>query len=85
MDKKIIEPGSMKRMHIHLIEDESVFQDLGWSSKLNTDEEFLKHLFDAGRVAADKWLTKNYDKIGKETTASIVDSARATPAVSATV
>lgn len=73
MDKKIIEPGSMKRMHIHLIEDESVFQDLGWSSKLNTDEEFLKHLFDAGRVAADKWLIKNYDKIGKETTASVVE------------
>ncbi len=70
-DEKIIQPGTLKRMYVHLIEDEEVFQDLGWSSKLNTDKEFLKHLFDAGRVAADKWMTKNYDKIGKETTANL--------------
>ena len=73
IDKKVIAPGSMKRMHVHLIEDEAVFQDLGWSSKLNTDEKFLKHLFDAGRVAADKWMEQNYDKIGKETTANVVE------------
>lgn len=73
IDGGYIEPGKLKRCHVHLIEDEAVFQDLGWSSKLNTDMEFLKHLFDAGRVAADKWLEKNYDKIGKETTASVAE------------
>ena len=73
IDKKIVEPGSLKRMHVHLIEDEEVFQDLGWSSKLNTDEAFLKHLFDAGRVAADKWMEKNYDKIGKKSTVDLAE------------
>ncbi|GHT90571.1 alpha/beta hydrolase [Alphaproteobacteria bacterium] len=71
IDQGLLERGRMKRLNVHLIEDEAVFQDLGWSSKLNTDMEFLQHLRNAGRIAADKWLTKNYDKIGKEGTADV--------------
>jgi NTE family protein len=73
IDSGIIEKDKMKRLHMHLIEDEEVFQDLGWSSKLNTDIKFLEHLRNAGRKAADKWLEKNYNRIGKETTADILD------------
>ncbi|MDR3151253.1 MAG: patatin-like phospholipase family protein [Holosporaceae bacterium] len=73
IDSGLLEKGKMKRLHMHIIEDEEVFQDLGWSSKLNTDIGFLEHLRDAGRKAADKWLEKNYDKIGKETTADIAE------------
>jgi NTE family protein len=58
---------------MHLIEDEAIFQDLGWSSKLNTNMDFFKHLFDAGRKTTDEWLEKNYNKIGKETTANIAE------------
>ncbi|GHU11539.1 alpha/beta hydrolase [Alphaproteobacteria bacterium] len=71
IDEGIIEKGKLKRMHVHLIEDEEVFQDLGWSSKLNTDIGFLEHLRDAGRKSADKWLGRNYHKIGYETTADV--------------
>jgi NTE family protein len=73
IDSGLLEKGKMKRLHMHIIEDEEVFQDLGWSSKLNTDIGFLEHLRDAGRKAADKWLEKNYHRIGKETTADIAE------------
>lgn len=71
IDKEIVEKGKLKRIYMHLIDDEETFQNLGWSSKLNTEWEFLTHLFEKGRTAADKWIKKNYDKIGKETTAPI--------------
>lgn len=73
IDEGYVEPGKLKRCYVHLIEDEAVFQDLGWSSKLNTDMDFLQHLFEAGRVATDKWLEKNYDKIGKQSTAPVAE------------
>jgi NTE family protein len=71
IDDGLVQPGKLKRLHVHLIEDEKAFHDLGWSSKLNTDKDFLDHLFAAGRKSADKWLEKNYDKINKETTADV--------------
>ena len=66
LDKKL-----HKRVYIHAIEDESVFQELGWSSKLNTEWEFLTHLFEKGRLAADRWIKENYENVGKKTTAPI--------------
>lgn len=71
IDKGLLDPQKIKRCFVHLIEDEAAFQDLGWSSKLNTDMNFLRYLFDAGYKAADKWLEKNYDRIGKESTADM--------------
>ena len=73
IDSGVVKPGTLKRLHVHLIEDEKVFQDLGWSSKLNTDMEFLLHLKEAGRIAGDKWLEKNWDFIGKKGTADLVE------------
>lgn len=68
IDDGLIPPNTLKRLHIHMIEDEIAFQDLGWSSKLNTDPSFFEHLFTAGRKAADTWIQKNYDRIGHEST-----------------
>ena len=73
IDDGIVAPGKLKRMNVHLIENEATFQDLGWSSKLNTDWEFLSHLKEEGRKTADKWIEKNYDKIGKQTTAPVAE------------
>ncbi|MDR2107685.1 MAG: patatin-like phospholipase family protein [Holosporaceae bacterium] len=73
IDDGIVAPGKMKRLYVHLIEDEAAFYNLGWSSKLNTDKDFLDYLFKAGRKSADQWLEKNYDKIGKQTTADVVE------------
>lgn len=73
IDSGNVKPGTLKRLHVHLVEDEKVFQDLGWSSKLNTDLDFLLHLKEAGRIAGDKWLEKNWEFIGKKGTADCVE------------
>ncbi|MDR2268251.1 MAG: patatin-like phospholipase family protein [Holosporaceae bacterium] len=73
IDEGYVTPGKLKRLHVHMIEDEKAMHDLGWSSKLNTDKDFLDFLFNAGRKSADEWIEKNYDKIGKETTAPIAE------------
>ncbi|MDR0631890.1 MAG: patatin-like phospholipase family protein [Holosporaceae bacterium] len=73
IDEGYVAPGKLKRLHVHMIEDEKAMHDLGWSSKLNTDKDFLDFLFKAGRKSADVWIEKNYDKIGKETTAPVAE------------
>ncbi len=69
IDQGLLDSKKIKRVNMHLLEDEETFQELGWSSKLNTEWEFLTHLFEKGRAAADSWIKKNFDKVGKETTA----------------
>jgi NTE family protein len=69
LDEGLLDEKKIKRIRMHVIEDESVFQELGWSSKLNTEWDFFLHLFEKGRAAADKWIKENFNKIGKETTA----------------
>ena len=71
IDQGLLDKNKVKRVHMHLIEDEEVFSELGWSSKLNTEWEFLSHLFEKGRKCADKWIKENYEHIGKKSTAPI--------------
>lgn len=75
---KLIDNGELdskkhKRYHMHLIENEETFQELGWSSKLNTEMAFFEHLYEEGRKTATKWIEKNFDRVGKETTFDIND------------
>ena len=55
-----IEDGKMdagKRMLVHLIEAEDLIRGFSWSSRLNSDWDFLQHLFELGRLRADNgWL-----------------------------
>ncbi len=74
IDKGMLDKEKIKRVNMHLIEDEDAFQDLGWSSKLNTEWEFLTHLFEKGRASADAWIKENYDNVGKKTTAPMNDN-----------
>lgn len=62
-DGKIV-PGALDRINIHLIKNEDTFKNLNLSSALNTDWTFLQMLFHEGRKTADKWLLRNYDKLG---------------------
>lgn len=71
IDEGYVAPGKLKRMNVHLIENEAVFSELGWSSKLNTDRGFIMHLYEEGRKTANKWMEKNYEYIGKKTTADV--------------
>ncbi len=71
IDEGLLDKEKIKRVYMHVIEDEEVFQDLGWSSKLNTEWEFLSYLFEKGRLAADKWIKENYEHVGQKTTAKM--------------
>lgn len=71
LDDGAIEKDRMKRMLMHVIKHEEIFQDLGWSSKLNTEWEFISHLHEHGRRTAKDWIKKNYDSVGNKTTAPI--------------
>jgi NTE family protein len=64
IDDGAVEEGSMKRMLIHAIEGQDFMRELGVTSKMNADWEFLTHLRDVGRERASAWLEQNFDAIG---------------------
>ena len=55
-------------IHLHLIADPAVMAGLGMRSKNNTAWPFLTYLRDAGRAAADRWLTEHRHQLGRELT-----------------
>jgi NTE family protein len=61
----------LKRMHIHLIEDEPAMEALGVASKLNTDMDFLLYLKRLGRETAERWIAENFEAIGQRSTVDI--------------
>lgn len=73
---RLIEQGKMtedgfRRLRIHIIQAPSEVTDLGQSSRLNPQWEFLEHLFGLGRDSADKWLAAHFDDIGERETVDI--------------
>jgi len=73
IDAENLDTDKYRRLNLHMIESEARMRDLGYSSKLNADWEFLTHLRDIGRNAADEWLERNFDRIGRETTVDLMD------------
>ena len=75
---RLIDDGSvnspaLKRMFIHSIESEGFMSELSVSSKMNADWEFLTHLRDVGREAANSWLAKHYDDVGVNSSVDIYE------------
>lgn len=64
---------SLKRLHMHLINSEDTFSNLGFSSKLNTTKEFLEYLRLKGKMTARKWIEENYEQVGKASTVDMQD------------
>ncbi len=62
-----------KQMLIHVIHPDDEMQDLGVSSKLNADWDFLRYLRDRGRNAAAAWIAQNFDKVGRESSVDIAE------------
>jgi NTE family protein len=71
IDKGEIADGKMRRMLVHAIEAQDFMRDLGVSSKLNCDWEFLTHLRDVGRESAEAWLAARFDAIGNESSVDL--------------
>jgi len=66
----------LKAMRIHMIRNESLMAGLGFSSKLNASWDFLVHLRDEGRAAAERWLLGDGLGLGRRTTFDIAAYAR---------
>lgn len=71
IDDGIIGDGKMKRMLIHAIEGQDFMRDLGVSSKMNADWEFLTHLRDVGRERAEQWLEDNFGALNTRTSVDL--------------
>ena len=57
--------GSMKDVHIHMIADDPLMTELSATTKLVPTPYLLYRLKEAGRLAADAFLTSHRAKIGK--------------------
>jgi NTE family protein len=64
IDDGAIDSKKYARMLIHSISDDLEMARLGVATKLNPDWDFLCHLRDAGRAAAERWLSTTYGDIG---------------------
>ncbi|HIP80531.1 MAG TPA: patatin-like phospholipase family protein [Kiloniellaceae bacterium] len=71
IDKGFDDGGRLKRLNMHVVDAEDVMQNLGFSSKLNADWDFLCHLHDVGYARTDAWLAAHRQDLGKRSTADI--------------
>ncbi|MGE8941764.1 patatin-like phospholipase family protein [Leptospira interrogans] len=71
LDDGQLDTRHYRRMLIHSISDDEEMNHHSIESKLNPDWTFLTHLRDAGRKAADTWLSESYDKVGQTSTIDI--------------
>ena len=74
IDSGALDGSGLKRMLIHSIAANEVMNELGHTSKLNADWEFLTNLRDSGRAHADAWLKANFDRLGSDSTVDIRDT-----------
>ncbi|TQV82031.1 patatin-like phospholipase family protein [Denitrobaculum tricleocarpae] len=71
IDSGYDDDGRLKRMLMHVIDAEDVMDDLGVSSKLNADWEFLQYLHRIGYDRTEVWLKENRDALGVRSTMDI--------------
>lgn len=74
--RRLVEQGKLdtnhyKQLRVHIVEAQDHLGPLGASSKLNAEWAFLRHLFDIGRSAADRWLVQHFDDIGQRSTVDL--------------
>jgi NTE family protein len=70
-DMRNSEAARLKNMNIHVIGAEDEIRELGASSKLIASMDFLSHLKEIGRKAADAWLKQIWQMIGEGSSINI--------------
>lgn len=66
-----LDTNRYRRMLIHAISDDDEMRKYSASSKLTPDWLFIQRLFEAGRVAASRFLDDHYDDVGNRSTVDI--------------
>jgi NTE family protein len=57
-------------MRIHLVRNE-IMSDLGYSSKLNAEWDFISMLHREGRGAAEAFFSDNSDNLGRQSSVDL--------------
>lgn len=73
IDEGHIDAKRYKKLKLHAIDAEVEMRELGVSSKMNADWDFLTYLFELGRTQADTWLEEHADKVGVESSVDIAE------------
>jgi NTE family protein len=60
-----------KEVFVHRIDGGDELEALGASSKLNTNADFIKELYELGRSAGKYWLKKHFDELGVKSSINI--------------
>ncbi len=66
-----VEPGQMKDLHIHMIADDDLMNELSAGSKLQPNGAIIDRLFEAGRAAADVFLSRDFAQVGKHSSVDL--------------
>ena len=66
-----MEKGAMKRVLVHMIADDALMRQLSVASKLIPVPSVLQDLKDAGRDAAETFLTEHGKKIGRQSSVDL--------------
>lgn len=74
IDNQKMKDQPLKKVNIHVIEDNEFFSNLDSSSRLNTESDFLKLLYERGRVVAKNWVDKNYKHVGNRSSIDIKET-----------
>lgn len=72
IDQGAITPGAMKDANIHMIADDDLMRQLSVATKTVPNPLIIGQLRDAGRAAADKFLTEHKDDLNHRGTADLV-------------
>lgn len=71
IDQGIADKTKLKKVNVHIIEDNQFFSGLDPSSMLNTDKDFLKMLYERGRAVAAEWVKQHYGDVGVKSSINI--------------
>ncbi|MEM8788061.1 MAG: patatin-like phospholipase family protein [Pseudomonadota bacterium] len=71
LNEEKVSANEFRDMKVHMIEGTEALLDLGASSKMNAEWEFLVHLRDIGRAVTDTWLAAHFDDVGERTTVDL--------------
>jgi NTE family protein len=68
IDSGRLPAGDYKRVRMHRVALQEAIDRLSADSKLNTEWDFFQKLHKAGRKAAERWLWRNFDSLGRRAT-----------------
>ena len=73
LDDGTLPDGRMRRLHLHMIADDPLMNELSVATKLVPTAPVLSQLKAAGRASAEAFLEAHFDDIGKRSSVDMVD------------